>query len=124
MNHKVNRRVFIGSAAVAGAGMAVAGLPSLLFGSRQDLKPAILGGNRAYTSGFAAWPIMDATEEKALLSVLKSGQWGRLDGQVTAAFEKAYAEMNGASHCLGVSSGTAALSTILGAMDIGPGDEV
>src|SRR5690606_38151621 len=45
-------------------------------------------------------------------------------GRVTAEFEKAYANLNGAGHCLGVSSGTSALTTILGALGIGPGDEV
>lgn len=124
MKNKFNRRVFIGGVAMAGAGMAAAGLPHLSFATLRESKPAILGGSKAYTGGFASWPIMDGTEEKALMDVLKSGLWGRLDGQVTAAFESAYAEMNGASHCLGVSSGTAALSTILGALDIGPGDEI
>jgi len=124
MKNKLNRRNFIGTAALAGAGVALGGFPKLSFANLQDDKPAILGGSKAYTEGFASWPIFDETEEKALVSVLKSGKWGRLNGPVTAGFEKAYAGLNGAGHCLGVSSGTSALTTILGTLGIGPGDEV
>ncbi|MGK6352876.1 aminotransferase class I/II-fold pyridoxal phosphate-dependent enzyme [Parapedobacter sp. DT-150] len=124
MTNKLNRRNFIGTAAMAGAGVALGGFPKLSFASMQDGRPAILGGSKSYSTGFSSWPLFNETEEKALLAVLKSGRWGRLDGQVMANFEKAYAQLTGANHCLGVSSGTAALSTILGAMDIGPGDEV
>jgi len=124
MKNKFNRRDFIGAAAMAGAGVAFGSLPQWSFANVQDGKPAILGGSKAYTSGFSAWPIYDETEEKALISVLKSGNWGRLNGPVVGGFEQAYAKLNGSGHCLGVSSGTAALTTILGALGIGPGDEV
>lgn len=121
MKTTFNRRDFIGAATVLGASM---GMPQFTLATTQDSKPAILGGNKAYTKGFPSWPIYDKTEENALVSVLKSGKWGRLDGQVMADFERAYANLNGANHCLGVSSGTAALTTILGALDVGPGDEI
>src|SRR5690606_36486473 len=106
MKQKFNRREFISMAAAAGTGLAVAG-PNFALG-QESKKPAILGGSKAYTSGFSAWPLFDDREEKALVSVLKSGNWGRLNGPVVAEFEKAYAGLNGAGHCLGVSSGTAA----------------
>ena len=120
---KINRRSFINAAAIAGTGLTI-GVPQFTIGRVQETKPAILGGKQAYNNGSASWPVFDGTEENALVSVLRSGQWGRLDGPVMASFEKAYAQLNGAAHCLGVSSGTAALTTILGALDIGPGDEV
>ncbi len=41
-----------------------------------------------------------------------------------SAFEDAYEKLTGAKHCLATASGTAALYTVLGALDIGPGDEV
>src|SRR5690606_35052820 len=102
MKNKFNRRGFIGTAALAGASAAVGGLPQWSFASLQDSKPAILGGNKSYTTGFASWPVFDGMEERALISGLKSGKWGRLEGPVMAEFEKAYAGLNGTDHCLGV----------------------
>src|SRR5439155_13189057 len=45
-------------------------------------------------------------------------------GQEVAAFEDEFAEYCGAEHCVGVGSGTAALTLALQAAGIGPGDEV
>src|SRR5512138_1658037 len=45
-------------------------------------------------------------------------------GENVQALEKEFAEFCGAKYGIGVSDGTAALQTILRAMDIGPGDEV
>lgn len=45
-------------------------------------------------------------------------------GAEVAAFEDEYATYCGASHCVGVASGTAALILAMLALDIGPGDEV
>ena len=56
--------------------------------------------------------------------MLNSKKWGRLNGNVVSTFEKEYQKLLGVQHCLGVSSGTSALYTMLGTMDIGPGDEV
>src|SRR5690606_26273643 len=120
-NFDKSRRDFIGKVAVAGTGLAV-GVPEFSFADNG--KPAILGGAKAHTGGFPGWPVFDQLEENALTSVLKSGKWGRLNGKVMSEFESAYAKLLGANHCLGVSSGTSALYTILGALDVGPGDEV
>lgn len=58
----------------------------------------------------------------AILRVLESG---RLDwGEEVPAFEAAFAQFVGASHCVTVNSGTAALKVALMALGIGPGDEV
>jgi perosamine synthetase len=122
-NNKVNRRAFINTLSIVGAGMALH-LPSIARGSSDNAKPAILGGPQARPWGFSGWPIFDKTEEKAVTDVLKSGVWGRLGGSVVANFEREYAKAFGAKHSLGVSSGTSALYTILGALDLGPGDEV
>ena len=120
-NINKSRREFISKAAIVGTGLTV-GIPDFSFASND--KPAILGGSKAHSGGFSGWPIFDQTEEKALTDVLKSGQWGRLGGQVMPRFESEYAKMLGAKHALGVSSGTSALYTIMGALDVGPGDEV
>jgi dTDP-4-amino-4,6-dideoxygalactose transaminase len=45
-------------------------------------------------------------------------------GPQVAEFEAAYADYCGTAHCVGVSSGTAALELVLHALNIGPGDEV
>lgn len=123
MKVKLDRRKFINVLSVAGTGLAV-GMPHLASADLQDTKPAILGGPKAHPKGFPGWPVFDKTEETALTEILKSKSWGRLNGQKVAAFEQEYGNLFGAKHCLGVSSGTSALYTILGAMDIGPGDEV
>lgn len=60
--------------------------------------------------------------EAAIQRVLESG-WYVL-GREVAAFEKEFACYLGASHALGVASGTDALELALRACGIGPGDEV
>ncbi len=59
-----------------------------------------------------------------MLETLRSRHWFRGNGRAVAQFEAEYAQLTGAQHCLATASGTAALSTVLGALDIGPGDEV
>jgi len=66
--------------------------------------------------------VADAREEDALIAVVRSGKWFR--GEHVAAFEKAYAALTGAQHCLATANGTSALITSLAALGIGPGDEV
>jgi dTDP-4-amino-4,6-dideoxygalactose transaminase len=90
----------------------------------QNDRPALLGGPKAFEGRFPAWPIYDSSEEQALLEVLHSGKWGRLDGDVTAQFESEFARQMGMKHALGTTGGTTALTTMLGALGIGPGDEV
>ncbi len=119
----LHRRDFIAAVSIAGAGIAV-GAPKLTIANVADQKPAILGGPKAHPGGFPGWPVFDKTEEGALLDVLHSKAWGRLNGKAVATFEKKYQELLGVKRCLGVSSGTSALYTMLGALDIGPGDEV
>lgn len=124
MENKLDRRAFIGALTVAGAGLAAIGLPQLASIGAANAKPALMGGPKAHPGGFPGWPLFDQSEEKALLDVLRSKVWGRLGGKVVANFEQQYQQLLGAKHCLAVSSGTSALSTILGALELGPGDEV
>ncbi len=124
MKNLLTRRQFLGTSAVAGAGLAF-GAASLqpLSAAEDSAKPAILGGKPA-CNGFPGWPIYDKTEETALQDTLKSGAWYRGSGKRVAAFEGEYAKLTGAKHCLATASGTAALSTVMGALEVGPGDEV
>ncbi len=123
MKAQLNRRDFIGKTSVAGAGLAL-GLPSVLRGAQTAAKPAQLGGPKARATGFPSWPVYDQTEEKALLETLHSGQWFRGSGKAVARFEDEYKKLTGAKHCIATSCGTSALTTALGGLDIGPGDEV
>ena len=122
MKANLTRRQFLENTTMAAAGLSLA-TPNLSVASPLGEKPAKLGG-RPLCSNFPSWPVFDQTEEKALLDTLRSGQWFRGSGKAVAKFEHAYEKLTGAKHCLATASGTAALYTALGALDIGPGDEV
>ncbi|HOG48682.1 MAG TPA: DegT/DnrJ/EryC1/StrS family aminotransferase, partial [Anaerolineae bacterium] len=56
--------------------------------------------------------------------VLRSGQWGALAGHMVQAFERRFAEFQGARYGVCVPNGTLALQMALKALGVGPGDEV
>ena len=60
--------------------------------------------------------------DRAITAVIQSSSFAL--GPSVEAFEKAYAAYCGTSHCIGLNSGTAALTLLLQAYGIGPGDEV
>ena len=93
------------------------GLPSM------SDKLAIDGGTPIRTTPFPAWPIYDEREERNLLEVLHSGQWG-IGGAKVAQFEQRFAEFQGARFGVCVPNGTLALQMALNVLGIGPGDEV
>ena len=84
--------------------------------------PAVLGGAPVRTQKFASWPVSAELEEQAVLTVVRSKRWNR--GGAVEKFEKTYAGLTGAKHCLAVANGTASLITSLGVLGVGPGDEV
>jgi len=122
MNANLTRRQFLGNTTLAAAGLSLAA-PTFASETGLNGKPAKLGG-KPLCSGFPGWPVFDQTEEKALLDTLHSGQWFRGSGKAVVGFEDAYEKLTGAKHCLATASGTAALYTALGALDVGPGDEI
>jgi len=64
-------------------------------------------------------------EEKRLLAeVIDSGALNRNDGSKVAELERVWAEKHGVPHAVAVTSGTAALHTAVGALNLEPGDEV
>lgn len=65
---------------------------------------------------------LEARFTEAFQRVFKSGQF--IMGPEVTALEKGIAELTGAKHALGVSSGTDAILLALMALGIGPGDEV
>ena len=60
--------------------------------------------------------------DKAIHKVIDSNAFIR--GKFATSFESSFAEYLGVSHCIGVGNGTDALFTAMGALGIGPGDEV
>ncbi len=124
MKNKLNRRNFIGATSVAGLGLAI-GLPAISIASGGVLKrPALLGGPKAYTGNWPGWPVIGQVEREELLKVLDSGSWCRLGSKTAPRFEEEFQKLTEVKHALAVSSGTSALYTMLGALNIGPGDEV
>lgn len=120
---KTNRRRFLAGATAAGVAaqtLAVAAEPAATAGQ----KPALLGGAKTRTQPFAAWPIVDEREEKALLETLRSRRWYRGNGQNVKQFEEAYAKLTGAKQALATCNGTAALLISLNVVGVEPGDEV
>jgi dTDP-4-amino-4,6-dideoxygalactose transaminase len=123
-NKKMNRRDFIRTTSVAGVGLAM-GLPNITCaGNSQTQKAAILGGPKAFTGDWSKWPLIGEVEQDELMKVLNSGGWCRLGNKTAPKFEDEFQKCTGAKKALAVSSGTSALYTMLGALGIGPGDEV
>lgn len=127
-----SRRRFLGTVAAGGASMVAArsASPATQITDRQPLlteavaRPAVLGGTPVRATAFPSWPIQDARDEQGLVSVLRSGKWGRGNGGQVQAFEAQYATATGTQHCLATANGTSALLTALAALGIGAGDEV
>lgn len=118
MKSSLSRRKFIGGTATAGLAL---GLNRSSAADTPAAAPA-----KAITKPISEWPLWDNRDETALLDVLHSGKWGRTAGGATKVkdFETAYAARMKAKYCVATSSGTTALLTALGALNIGPGDEV
>ncbi len=114
MKNALSRRSFVAVSAAGATGAAA--------GASQKL--AVLGGEPVRRKPFPSWPVITDLDRQGVQRVLESGNWYRGRGHQNNNFEKEYAELIGAKHCLLTSNGTNALYTALNALDIGPGDEV
>jgi dTDP-4-amino-4,6-dideoxygalactose transaminase len=87
---------------------------------------AILGGPKTRSEPYPAWPVWDQRDVDALTEVVKSGRWGGYPypGPKTAAFAKAFAEMQGGGFAVPMANGTVTMEAALRAAGIGWGDEV
>ena len=94
---------------------------------------AIAGGQRSRQEEFQVRATMGEAEKKAVLEVMDSGQlsgffgspgpqW--LGGPKVQEFERKWAAQYGFRHAISVNSWTTGLMTAVGAIGIGPGDEV
>ncbi len=81
------------------------------------------GGERVRRDPFPGWPVWGEEEERALLSVLRSGAWG-LGGEFVARLGGAFAEYVSCSYCIPCMNGTVSLKVSLEALGIGEGDLV
>ncbi|MCL2744247.1 MAG: DegT/DnrJ/EryC1/StrS family aminotransferase [Planctomycetaceae bacterium] len=127
MTRPFSRRDFLAASGVAGLGTFLNGCATTLVAADAsvDDKPAILGGKAMTMGGVPSWPVLQGEEEKLLLEVLNSKNWCCWTMKFKVAeFEKKYAEMNGAKHCIATNGGTSALINTLAALEVGPGDEV
>lgn len=96
---------------------------------RQDDRLALLGGRPVRQRPWPKWPRADEETERILRDVLHSGRWtlsGAYAGETCyeRRFAKAFADYHGVPYCTPTTSGTAALSLALLALNVGPGDEV
>ncbi len=85
---------------------------------------AIDGGPKTRQAPFPHWPQLTADDGAAASEAARSGHLTQLTGSYVQDFERAFRDWHGAGNCVAVSSGTAAIHTVLAALDIGPGDEV
>ena len=127
-SNEINRRRFIGTVAVASAGIATSGFTPI-FGRSRDTadKLAILGGNPVRSNkSWPAWPYMDDNVVASIERTVRGRAWCRIDDGANSVvnFEKEWAAMLGAKHCVATGAGTQALNACVEALGIGPGDEV
>jgi dTDP-4-amino-4,6-dideoxygalactose transaminase len=85
---------------------------------------ALLGGNKVRTRAFPSWPVFGKEDERRLVQALRSGKWGKLNGEEVAEFERRFATMHGCKHGIGVVNGTVSLRIALMAAGIRAEDEV
>lgn len=121
---RLTRRRFITSTSATAAGTM---LSAPLFarsaaGPSSDL--ALKGGQPVRTAEWLSWPVWDQEAEKPMMSLLRSADWYRGDGNKCRTFEKEYAELIGAGRVIATASGTTALITSLHTLGVDAGDEV
>jgi dTDP-4-amino-4,6-dideoxygalactose transaminase len=85
---------------------------------------ALLGGRAVRERPFTSWPIFGEREEARVLAALRSGRWGRLDGNEVSEFEERFARMHGCQHGIAVVNGTASLRLGLMAAGLAAESEV
>ena len=91
---------------------------------RDDMKLAIHGGKPVRTTRPASGRKHDLVEWKAVRPIFARGTIHMARGPEVMALREGFKKMFGMKHAVTASSGTAALHTALGALEVGRGDEV
>lgn len=130
MKSKINRRKFITTLSAGTAASVVTPTATMtpFYINSSGRKLAIKGGSAVFPTAKIGvdWPYVDKKVIDSVVETTKSRVWSRIqsrNGKVPT-FEKSFADLIGAKHCVGTGSGTQALSTAVLALGIGPGDEV
>jgi hypothetical protein len=63
---------------------------------------ALFGGQPVRTRTFPIWPVFGVEEGQRLLQALWGGQWGKLNGEKVAEFERRFAAMHSCTHGIAV----------------------
>jgi dTDP-4-amino-4,6-dideoxygalactose transaminase len=84
---------------------------------------ALNGGTPVRNRPYAPWPQYGEDEERALLEVLHSREWGGYHPAI-GELEASFAAYHQVAHGVACVNGTVALEVALRALGIGPGDEV
>ncbi len=86
--------------------------------------PAILGGPAIRPAGPPEWPKENAAVSAALQACVRSGDWGRYQGEHCPRLCRRLSEYFAAEQVILCCSGTAAVELALRGLHVGPGDEV
>jgi len=121
---KLTRRRFITSTSAGAAATLLS--PPLFAGSKAGASKelALQGGQAIRSAEWLSWPVWNKEDEEDMLSLLRSGNWYRGDGNKCREFETKYAELIGAKRVIATASGTTALITALHTLGVDAGDEV
>ena len=79
---------------------------------------ALTGGSKVRSQPFTSWPVFDDSDEQRLVRALRSGKWGKLNGEEVAEFERRFAALHDCKHAIGVVNGTVSLRIALMAAGI------
>ena len=123
--HTMTRRQFVSTASAGTLAAVTCGtIPAYGNLAKKAAKLAMQGGKPVRAKPWPTWPVWDKSAEKRVLSILRSGNWYRGQGETVSEFEGKYAKLLGAKRCTCTVNGTNALLTALHALDVGVGDEV
>ncbi|KPJ88658.1 MAG: hypothetical protein AMS17_04590, partial [Spirochaetes bacterium DG_61] len=85
---------------------------------------AVKGGTPVRTKPWPKWPVFTQKEKDDLIAVLEEGKMTAITGPTVKEFENKFAAQFEVKYALATANGVTALHLALGALDIGPGDEV